>query len=269
MLSVANSTKIDAILSRVRQVTCLTLLLVNLLVGVSGAHAGEVMVAVASNFLAAENELAKAFEQQSGHRVVTSSGSTGKLYTQIVQGAPYDIFLAADTVRPRKVIELGLASEEGFTIYATGRLALWSPAAASADEVKATLLSKRYKYLALANAKTAPYGAAAEATLRSLGVRHSFGEEEGQMVFGENISQTYQFVKTGHADLGFVALSQLMGGKGEGAFWPVPEALHQPLEQGAVLLKSAENNQAARAFLAFLGSSEAFAIIASYGYGVD
>jgi len=261
---VANGTFRDAGVSRVRQITCLMLLLVNLLMGATGACAGEVMVAVASNFLATESELAKAFERQSGHHVVTSSGSTGKLYAQIVQGAPYDIFLAADTVRPRKLIELGLASDERFMIYAIGRLALWSPAAASAEEAKTMLLNKRYKYLAVANPKTAPYGAAAEAAMLSLGV----GREE-RTVFGENISQTYQFVKTGHAELGFVALSQVTGGEQEGAIWLVPEKLYSPISQAAVLLKSADNKEAARAFLTFLGSSKALAIIASYGYGTN
>jgi len=262
-LCVATPTIDAARLNLPRRAACTLLILVNLTVGVLGAHAAEISVAVASNFLVAESELARAFERQSGHHVITSSGSTGKLFTQIVQGAPFDIFLAADTVRPRKLIELGAAVDESFSVYATGRLTLWSPDAQSAEEVKAMLLSKRYKYLALANPKSAPYGAAAEAAMRSLAV------ETGQMVFGENISQTYQFVKTGHAELGFVALSQLMSGEAEGAFWPVSEELHRPLEQAVVLLDKAKNREAAEAFLLFLKSSPAKAIIASYGYWID
>jgi len=240
------------------------MLLVNLTIGALGAHASEIAVAVASNFLSAETELARVFEAQTGYRVLTSSGSTGKLFAQIMQGAPFDILLAADTVRPRKLIELGLAPQQSYSIYATGRLALWSPAAASADEVKALLLEKRFKYLAIANPKTAPYGVAAVEAMQSLGVENS-----GNLVFGENIAQTWQFVETGHAELGFVALSQLMHRDSGGAFWPVPAGQHRPIEQAAVQVASGGNSEAAAEFLAFLKSSRAREIIASYGYGAD
>jgi len=250
-----------------RRAVCSLLILVNLTVGALGAQASEITVAVASNFLAAESELARAFEAHSGHHVVTSSGSTGKLFAQIVQGAPFDIFLAADTVRPRKLVELGLAPESGLSVYATGRLALWSPAAQSADEVQSALLKKRYKYLALANPKTAPYGAAATEAMQALGLKSQKRlDGEGGRVFGENIAQCYQFVKTGHAELGFVALSQVIADSSGGAVWPVPEKLYQPLRQALVVVGASAKRQAVSSFLAFLKSSEAMAIIASYGY---
>ena len=263
MQSVINITIPNGLSLTIRRLTCGLMIAINLVIGAVGAHAGEIRVAVASNFLAAENELAHAFEQKSGHHVITSSGSTGKLTVQIMQGAPFDLFMAADTARPRKLIELGYASESGFTIYATGRLALWSPAAGSAEEAKAMLLKKRYKYLAVANPKTAPYGAAAIETMRFLGV-----EQVDHMVFGENIVQSYQFVKTGHADLAFVALSQIIADNSAGAVWPVPEKLYPPLNQALVVVGAAAERQAVSSFLAFLKSSEAMAIIASYGYSV-
>ncbi|HKJ62661.1 MAG TPA: molybdate ABC transporter substrate-binding protein [Hyphomicrobiales bacterium] len=250
-----------------RRAIATLLLLVNLTFGVLGAHAAEITVAVASNFLAAEHELARAFAKRSGHHVLVSAGSTGKLFTQISQGAPFDIFMAADTVRPRKLIELGLAVESSYFVYATGRLALWSPVASSADDVKSMLLDKRYKYLALANPKTAPYGAAAVQVMRSLNA-----ESREHLVFGENISQCYQFVQTGHADLGFVALSQLVGREPAGSLWVVPQQLHAPIQQAAVLLKASQGSErgaAAQAYIDFLHSDSAMAIIASFGYGVS
>lgn len=264
--SVANPTIGRTEYSLFKKLICSIMLLINLSIGVVGAHASEataeIKVAVASNFLTAETELARAFEARTGYRVLTSSGSTGKLFAQIEQGAPFDIFLAADTVRPRKLIELGLAPQNSYFIYATGRLALWSPAAVSAEAVKAMLLKKHYKYLAIANPKTAPYGVAAMEAMQALDVT-------GNLVYGENIAQTWQFVETGHAELGFVALSQIIGRDSEGAYWPVPAKLHRPIRQGAVALGPGAEREPVRAFLKFLKSSEGRAIIASYGYGSD
>jgi len=259
---VVNITKTSALRLMIRQLTCGLMIAVNMLIGTVGAHAGEISLAVASNFLAVEKELARAFEQKSGHDVITSSGSTGKLTTQIMQGAPFDIFMAADTVRPRKLIELGYAVDESFIIYATGRLALWSPTAESPEALKMMLLNKRYKHLALANPKTAPYGAAAIKVMDAL----KLGSID-QLVFGENITQSYQFVKTGNADLGFVALSQLQK-EPVGSYWPVPDRLHQPLTQALVVIGDASKKEAVASFLEFLGSSEARSIITSYGYTV-
>jgi len=267
MRNVANITETKMGVATMRRAIATLLLLVNLTFGVLGAHAAEITVAVASNFLAAEHELARAFAKRSGHHVLVSAGSTGKLFTQISQGAPFDIFMAADTVRPRKLIELGLAVESSYFVYATGRLALWSPVASSADDVKSMLLDKRYKYLALANPKTAPYGAAAVQVMRSLNA-----ESREHLVFGENISQCYQFVQTGHADLGFVALSQLVGREPAGSLWVVPQQLHAPIQQAAVLLKASQGSErgaAAQAYIDFLHSDSAMAIIASFGYGVS
>lgn len=264
MQPVVNNTTEDHGFPVFKKLVCLMMLLVNLLIGVTGAYAADVVVAVASNFLVAESDLAKAFERHTGHHVTTVSGSTGKLYAQITQGAPYDIFMAADAARPKKLAGLGLAVDESFFVYATGRLVLWSPAAASAEEAKAILANKRYKRLAMANPKTAPYGLAAEKTMQALGL-----PTQGTTVYGENISQCYQFVRTGHADAGFVALSQIISDQPKGAVWLVPASLYPPIYQGAVILNRGADNDAVQAWIDFMKGSEALAIIASYGYDIS
>lgn len=225
------------------------------------AQAGPVHVAVATNFAKTARELGEAFEKERGDRVVVSAGSTGKLYAQIVSGAPYEVFLAADAERPRRLVEAGHAVEGTRFPYALGRLVLWSPDVGRVADASA--LRGTFRHLAIANPELAPYGAAARDTLRRLGLWDALAP---RLVRGEDIGQTYQFVATGNAELGFVALSQVMGV--EGSRWLVPDDHHAPLEQQAVLLEPGQGDDAARAFLAFLQGDAARALIEASGYAL-
>ena len=228
-------------------------------------------VAVASNFLMPAKELAARFEKTSGQAVTLSAGSTGKLYAQIVHGAPFSVFLAANATEPQRLEAEGLAVTGSRFTYATGRLVLWSLDPDLLKAVDGADLIRRgdFDRLAIANPKTAPYGAAAVQTLRALGLAPA--RLGPRVVRGENVSQTYQFVATGNVDLGFVALSQVSNPErpAQGSYWLVPEDLHEPIEQQTVLLaRAAEDNQA-KAFLAYLRSPAARELIAAYGYGAD
>jgi len=234
--------------------------MIYLMLGSTLSHAAEIRVAVASNFLATERALAQVFEQKTGHRVLTSSGSTGKLAAQISRGAPYDVFLGADTARARKMIKMGHGVNKSFRVYAIGQLALWCPKAADSEAVVGMLKSSNYRYMALANKTTAPYGMAATQVLKALNIK------DEKIVYGENIAQTYQFVSTGHAQLGFVALSQLKALQFQGAFWLVPASLHDPIKQAGMIVSHTKNLEAAQRFMAFLNSDEARQIIREYGY---
>jgi molybdate transport system substrate-binding protein len=227
------------------------------------ARAGEAAVAVAANFLAPMKPLAARFEQASGHRLVLSSGSTGKFYAQIRHGAPFDVLLAADDETPARLLREGAAVRT--QTYAVGRLALWSADAGRIDGTAAVLRRGAYQKLAVANPKLAPYGAAAMQVLEKLGLA---GQAKEKIVMGENIGQTHQFVASGNADIGFVAVSQVWrdGTLTGGSAWLVPASFHAPIRQDAALLKRGEANAAARALLDFLGSREAQALIRSYGY---
>ncbi len=231
-------------------------------VAAAAARAGEVKVAVAANFAEAAKEIGAAFEQATGHKAVLSFGSSGQFYAQISQGAPFEVFLSADQERPKKAIEKGLAVADSRFIYATGRLVLYSK---DKDRMKgaATLQEGDFEKIAIANPATAPYGAAAVQAMRSLGVYDKIGPK---IVRGNSIAQTYQFVDTGNAEIGFVALSQVIRKEG-GSRWIVPESLHRPIAQDAVLLGTGAGNAAARAFLAFLKGKEARAVKEKYGYG--
>lgn len=231
----------------------------------AGASAAEVRVAVAANFTSTMKALAAKFEAKSGDKVVVSFGSTGKLYTQIVNGAPYDVFLAADTERPQLLVKNGKAVPASLFTYALGRLVLWSAKPNVVDTEGTILNDGGFGHLAIANPKTAPYGAAAVEVLTGLGVYDTIKDS---IVEGDNIAQTFQFVATGNAEIGFVALSQVKNRSG-GSMWQVPQDYYTPIRQDAVLLKSAANNAAAKRFLAFLRSGAAQAIIANSGYGVD
>ena len=228
----------------------------------AGASAGTVRAAVAANFTAAAQEIGDAFTAASGHDVRFSFGSTGQLYAQISQGAPFDVFLAADQARPARAEDEGLAATGTRFTYATGAIALFSM---DPDLVKgeATLRQGDFTRLAIANPEIAPYGAAAVGTMQALGVFENLRE---RIVRGNNIAQVYQFVTTGNAELGFIALSQLAGGAG-GSHWVVPPDLYPPIAQDAVLLAAAGDVAAARAFLDFLRGEEANAIKDRYGYG--
>ena len=225
------------------------------------AAPGFARVAVASNFTATAQDLAEAFAAETGHEVVLSFGATGQLYAQITQGAPFDLFLAADTARPHRLVEDGLARKEHIMLYAHGRLAL-----ISADEKPlgpTTLAEGGFRTLAVANPRTAPYGAAAEQAIAALGLTDALAPK---LVRGANIGQTYQFVASGAAELGLVAWAQVSKDP-ESDYWLVPEALHAPIEQGAVLLDRGAENPAARAFFEFLQTDAARAVIAQSGYG--
>ena len=224
-----------------------------------------VALAVAANFLGPIKALGARFEQTSGHRLQISSGSTGELYTQIRNGAPFDVLLSADRKTPELLETEGSAVRGTRFTYALGRLALYS---ASIRVTGPDALRGEFRKLAIANPELAPYGVATQQTLTALRL---WDAVRGKLVLGQNIGQTFQFVATGNADLGFVALPQLMGPhapKG-GSRWDVPQTLHQPIEQDAALLQPGAGNAAARAFLDFLRGARARDVIAAYGYGVE
>ena len=234
-----------------------------------GGWAAEVSAAVAANFLLPLRSIAPAFEKETGHRVRIVSGSTGKLYAQIKQGAPFDVFFAADAKRPELLVEEGLAVSGSRFTYAVGRLVLWSAdAALVSGDAERTLKNGSFRHLAVANPKTAPYGRAAQEALAKLGLWEGM---RPLLVRGENISQTFQFVVSGNAELGFVALSQVNSGKfaNKGSRWAVPPKWHAPILQDAVLLSRAKNNPAALALLRFLAGPVAKKRITRFGYGFE
>ena len=229
------------------------------------AHAGTVLVAVAANFSAPLQAIGKAFSTDTGHTLSVSSGATGKLHAQIVNGAPFEVFLSADQTSPAQLESLGLAVPATRFTFATGRLALWSATAGTVDAQGAVLKKGRFDKIAIAEPKTAPYGAAAIEVLTRLNV---LGALTPKLVTGESIGQAYSFVATGNAALGFVALSQVMldGQLKSGSTWVVPSGLHTPIRQDAVLLARGKSNPAALAFLAFMQTDKAKALIKTYGY---
>lgn len=230
-------------------------------------HAREVSVAVAANFADALTVISEAFERAEGGRVKPSIGSTGQLYAKIRHGAPYDILLAADTERPRLLVEEGLAEADSRFTYALGRLALWSADPERIDGAE-TLRRDDWRRLAIASPELAPYGLAARQTLDALG---RWETAQPKLVQGTNIGQTFQFVATGNAELGFVALSQLASSRNRirGSEWRVPQELHEPIRQDAVLLTHGYGNPVARHFLSFLQEESAEEIIRSFGYDLD
>ncbi|MCF6217597.1 MAG: molybdate ABC transporter substrate-binding protein [Gammaproteobacteria bacterium] len=222
-------------------------------------------VAVASNFASAMQKLVSQFELQSGYRVSSSYASSGKLFAQITHGAPYDIFLSADTLRPRRLESLGwVVPDQRFT-YAIGRLVLWAPDARSPDEALQQLRQGGFSYLSMANPKIAPYGAAAMEVLEQFGLSRRFLK---RTVRGENIAQAYQFIYSGNAQLGFVAKAQVVDASKplRGAIWHVPGDFYTPIEQQAVWLKRAEHHPVAIAFVDYLRSDVAKQIIMDSGY---
>ncbi len=229
---------------------------------VGEVSSSEIRVAVASNFSETIKALSTRFEEQTGHRVVVVVGSTGKHYAQIKHGAPYDIFFAADKARPELLDEEGVAIPLSRFTYAVGQLVLWSPRKDFVDEGITVLHQGSFRYLALANPKLAPYGAAAKEILQSSGL---WDDLRGRMVKGENIGQTFQFVQSGNAELGFVAYSQVKARieSMEGSAWVIPQSSYTPIEQQVVLLK---DNRVARDFLAFVRSDKSKILIESFGY---
>jgi molybdate transport system substrate-binding protein len=230
------------------------------------AKAAEVSVAVAANFMAPLDKLAAAFEKVSGHHLVISSGSSGKLYVQITAGAPFEVMLSADSERPMRLENEGAAVAGTRFTYAIGTLVLWSTEPGLVDPAGAVLAGGRFRHLAIPNPETAPYGAAARQVLQGMDLWQKLAP---RLVQGEDIGQTYQFVATGNAELGFVALSQVRAaGKPQGSLWIVPAERYRPIEQQAVLLARGKDNPAARGFLEFLRSAQARTMIQEFGYAL-
>ncbi|MEQ1807506.1 MAG: molybdate ABC transporter substrate-binding protein [Burkholderiaceae bacterium] len=240
------------------------------------AHAGEVRLAVATNFAQAIDKLKPIFEASTGHRLIITTGSTGKLYAQVKSGAPFDVLLAADAQTPQRLIDEGDAVAASRFTYALGQLVLWSatPGRVGTDGA-ATLRALQFRHLVVANPQLAPYGAAARDALRALGVWDSV---QAKLAYAQNIGHAYSMVASGNAELGLLALSQVRagadgvrGGAGgvDGSSWPVPAALHAPIRQDAVLLTHGQANDGARAFLEALKSPQTRRLIESFGYAVE
>jgi molybdate transport system substrate-binding protein len=246
----------------------LGLLLVSLLMCLAGlARAGEVQVAVAANFAGPLAKIGAGFVAATGHTLKVSSGATGKFYAQIVAGAPFEVLIAADDATPRKLVAEGHAVPGTAFTYAIGKLVLWSAQPAFVDDRGAVLGTDRFAHLAVANPKIAPYGAAALEVLKARGLGDAVNPK---LVMAESIAQAYQFVTTGNAELGFVALSQVVvpGKPVSGSYWLVPPPLYGEIRQDAVLLKSGAKNPAAVALLSYLKSDPARRVIQDYGYGL-
>jgi molybdate transport system substrate-binding protein len=232
------------------------------------AAAAEALIAVAANFAEPLEKLGRVFGERAGHAVKATSGSTGVHYAQIAAGAPFDVFLSADDVHPRRLETEGRAVPGSSFTYAVGKLALWSadPDRIGADGV-AVLRAGGFRRMAIAKPEVAPYGEAAREVLQALGLWATVSD---RLVQGQNIAQTFQFVATRNAELGFVALSQVLSPRNarRGSHWVAPQALYRPIRQDAALLEHGRSNAAANEFLAFLRGREAAEIIAAFGYAV-
>lgn len=229
------------------------------------AYADDLSVAVASNFAEPMKKLAVSFEQETGHKLLLSFGASGKFYAQIKNGAPFQVFLSADQEKPAALEKEGFVVPDSSFTYALGALALWSRNLELNDKGADVLRSGKFNKLALANPRLAPYGVAAVEVLENLQLQET---TQAKWVMGENIAQTWQFVSTGNADLGFVALSQIIteGKIKKGSAWIVPSPLYHPIKQDVVLLRRGENNRAARELLDFLRGEKATQIIEAWGY---
>ena len=230
------------------------------------ARADEIQVAVAANFAAAAQKIAAAFEHDTGNTVKLSFGATGRFYAQIEAGAPFDVLLAADQTTPGKLVTEGKAVPATLRTYAIGKLVLWSADPGLVDARGEVLKSDQWKHLSVADAKLAPYGQAARETLAALKLTDLV---QSRVVTAENIGQALQFVQTGNAELGFVALGQVQppdGSKPAGSMWLVPDKLYTPIRQDAVVIASTRANATATAFLNYLAGEKARAAIKAYGY---
>lgn len=226
------------------------------------AHAETTSIAVAANFAEPAKRLAAAFELKTGDNVVLSFGSSGQFVTEITQGAPYAGFLSADAARPQKLAAMGLADKTRLFTYAVGKLVLFSAKPGYVDAQGKVLSSGSFAHIAIADPKVAPYGAAGIETLEKLGL---YDKVAPKIVTGKSIAQTLEFTVSGNAELGFLALSQVINLK-TGSQWLVPQADYKPIIQDAVLLKTGEDDPVAKAFLAYIKTPEALAVIRSYGY---
>jgi molybdate transport system substrate-binding protein len=242
-----------------------TLALALVLAPAGAVRSDEVQVAVAANFTAPAKRIAVDFEKDTGRKALLSFGATGKFYAQIKNGAPFEVLLAADDSTPAKLEEEGAAVRGSRFTYAIGSLVLWSAKPGLVDDQGEVLKKGDFRHLAIANPKTAPYGVAATETLKALGLLEAL---QPKLVQGENIAQTHQFVVSGNAELGFVALSQVMedGKLTSGSAWAIPETLHEPIRQDAVLLNAGTGRPAAEAWLDYLKGEKAWAVIRAFGY---
>ncbi|WP_165666513.1 molybdate ABC transporter substrate-binding protein [Metapseudomonas otitidis] len=241
------------------------------LIASAAAHlalAQDVQVAVAANFTAPIQAIAKDFQQNTGHKLVIATGATGQFYAQIHNGAPFEVFLSADDSTPAKLEQEGATVPGSRFTYAIGTLALWSAKPGYVDAQGEVLKKNDYQHLSIANPKAAPYGLAATQVLEKLGLT---AQLKGRLVEGQNITQAHQFIATGNAELGFVALSQIYkdGRVTGGSAWIVPAALHDPIKQDAVILAKGKDNPAAQALVDYLKGEKAAAVIKSYGYQID
>ncbi|KJH78030.1 molybdate ABC transporter substrate-binding protein [Pseudomonas sp. ES3-33] len=232
---------------------------------VGSAQAEEVQVAVAANFTAPLQAIAADFEKDTGHKLIAAYGATGQFYAQIKNGAPFEVFLSADDSTPQKLENEGDTVKGSRFTYAIGTLALWSAKDGYVDNQGKVLSDNQYQHLAIANPKAAPYGLAATQVLARLGLTD---QVKAKIVEGQNITQAYQFVSTGNAELGFVALSQVYkdGKVSGGSAWIVPGDMHDPIKQDAVILNKGKDNPAAKALVDYLKGPKAAAVIKSYGY---
>ncbi len=235
-----------------------------LLLAGAPAFAADTQVAVAANFTEPAKEIAKAFAARTGHHAILSFGSSGQFYTQIAHGAPFEVFLSADPDRPRRIEQEGLGVPGTRFTYALGELVLWSKTPGLVDGQGAVLARGGFNKLSIADPAAAPYGVAAIQTMKRMGV---YARVQSKIVKGSSITQAYQFVQTGAAELGFVALSQVINDP-SGSRWRAPSTDHAPIDQQAILLWTGDKNPAARAFLDFLKGPEAREVIKRYGYSL-
>ncbi len=235
-----------------------------LLLAGAPAFAADTQVAVAANFTEPAKEIAKAFAARTGHHAILSFGSSGQFYTQIAHGAPFEVFLSADPDRPRRIEQEGLGVPGTRFTYALGELVLWSKTPGLVDGQGAVLARGGFNKLSIADPAAAPYGVAAIQTMKRMGV---YARVQSKIVKGSSITQAYQFVQTGAAELGFVALSQVINDP-SGSRWQAPSTDHAPIDQQAILLWTGDKNPAARAFLDFLKGPEAREVIKRYGYSL-
>ncbi|MGE1091994.1 molybdate ABC transporter substrate-binding protein [Pseudomonas sp. 29] len=242
-----------------------SLLAVFAVFAVGTVQADEVQVAVAANFTAPIQAIAADFEKDTGHKLVAAYGATGQFYTQIKNGAPFEVFLSADDTTPEKLEKEGETVKGSRFTYAIGTLALWSAKEGYVDAKGEVLKKNEYQHLSIANPKAAPYGLAATQVLEKLKLTDA---TKAKIVEGQNITQAYQFVSTGNAELGFVALSQIYkdGKVSSGSAWIVPASMHDPIKQDAVILNKGKDNAAAKALVEYLKGPKAAAVIKSYGY---
>ena len=249
------------------KIKSLTLIVVCQFFFLNEAIADEIKIAVASNFYPTMKELVKHFESitlnsDTTNNIVLISGSSGKHYAQILNGAPFDLFFSADKLRPNMLEKEDVFNNQSRFTYALGKLALWSPFNEYVDSDGQVLYTDDFRFLAIANPKIAPYGVASKETLTSMNL---WQDMEEKLVRGENIAQTFQFAKSGNAKLGFVSYSQILSlnSSSEGSYWLVPQVMYQPIEQQAILLK---DSSLGKDFLSFIKSNEALDIIKRNGY---